>query len=150
MLVWDQQVVISIIPEGESMIKGLDHIAIAVKNIEETLAVYGPILGMKIQRTKVVEQQKVRISILKAGDTKIELLEPLSDESTVAKFLQNRGEGLHHIALEVSNIDDHLKDLKDKGMTLIDEKPRPGAEARKIAFIHPKSTKNVLIELVEH
>lgn len=150
MLVWDQQVVISIIPEGESMIKGLDHIAIAVKNIEETLAVYGPILGMKIQRTKVVEQQKVRISILKAGDTKIELLEPLSDESTVAKFLQNHGEGLHHIALEVSNIDDHLKDLKDKGMTLIDEKPRPGAEARKIAFIHPKSTKNVLIELVEH
>ncbi len=150
MLVWDQQVVISIIPEGESMIKGLDHIAIAVKNIEETLAVYGPILGMKIQRTKVVEQQKVRISILKAGDTKIELLEPLSDESTVAKFLQNRGEGLHHIALEVSNLDDHLKDLKDKGMTLIDEKPRPGAEARKIAFIHPKSTKNVLIELVEH
>jgi len=132
------------------MIKGLDHIAIAVRNIEETLAIYGPVLGMKIEHTKVVEQQKVRISILKAGDTKIELLEPLSSESTVAKFLQNRGEGLHHIALEVSNIDDQLKDLKDKGITLIDEKSRPGAEARKIAFIHPKSTKNVLIELVEH
>ena len=141
---------VSIISEGKSMIKGLDHIAIAVRNIEETLAIYGPVLGMKIEHTKVVEQQKVRISILKAGDTKIELLEPLSSESTVAKFLQNRGEGLHHIALEVSNIDDQLKDLKDKGITLIDEKSRPGAEARKIAFIHPKSTKNVLIELVEH
>ena len=150
MLVWDQQVLISIIPEGELMIRGLDHIAIAVRNIEETVAVYGPVLGMKIEHTKVVEQQKVRISILRAGDTKIELLEPLSDESAVAKFLQSHGEGLHHIALEVSSIDDHLKDLKDKGMTLIDEKPRPGAEAKKIAFIHPKSTKNVLIELVEH
>lgn len=132
------------------MINALDHIAIAVRNIEETVAIYGPVLGMKFESTKVVEQQKVRISILKAGDTKIELLEPLSDESAVAKFLQSRGEGLHHIALEVSNIDDHLRDLKDKGIALIDEKPRPGAEARKIAFIHPKSTKNVLIELVEH
>lgn len=132
------------------MIKGLDHIAIAVRNIEETLAIYGPVLGMKIEHTKVVEQQKVRVAILRAGDTKIELLEPLSSESAVAKFLQNRGEGLHHIALEVSDIENHLKDLKDKGITLIDEKPRPGAEARKIAFIHPKSTKNVLIELVEH
>jgi len=132
------------------MIKGLDHIAIAVRNIEETLAIYGPVLGMKIEHTKIVEQQKVRIAILRAGDTKIELLEPLSSESTVAKFLQNRGEGLHHIALEVSDIENHLKDLKSKGITLIDEKPRPGAEARKIAFIHPKSTKNVLIELAEH
>ena len=132
------------------MIKALDHIAIAVRNIEEAVAVYGPVLGMKIQHTKIIEQQKLRICILKAGDTKIELLEPLSSESTVAKFLQNHGEGLHHIALEVLNIDNHLRDLKDKGITLIDEKPRAGAEARKIAFIHPKSTKNVLIELVEH
>jgi len=132
------------------MIKGLDHVAIAVSNIEETLAIYGSVLGLKVEHVKVVEQQKVRIAILRAGDTKIELLEPLSAESTVAKFLQSRGEGIHHIALEVSNIEDNLKDLKDKGMTLIDEKPRPGAEARKIAFIHPKSTRNVLIELVEH
>jgi len=132
------------------MIKGLDHVAIAVSNIEETLAIYGPVLGLKIEHTKVVEQQKVRIAMLKAGDTKIELIEPLSSDSTVAKFLQNRGEGIHHIALEVSNIEDHLNSLKEKGMTLIDEKPRPGAEARKIAFIHPKSTRNALIELVEH
>ncbi len=132
------------------MIKGLDHIAIAVRNIEEALAIYGSVLGLRIGHTKVVEQQKVRIAILRAGDTKIELLEPLSNESAVAKFLQNRGEGLHHIALEVTDIEDHLKDLKDKGITLIDEKPRPGAEAKKIAFIHPKSTKNVLIELAEH
>jgi len=132
------------------MIKGLDHVAIAVSNIEETVAVYGPILGLKVEHIKVVDQQKVKIAILKAGDSKIELLEPTSTESTVAKFLQIRGEGIHHIALEVSGIEAHLKDLKDKGMTLIDEKPRPGAEARKIAFIHPRSTRNVLIELVEH
>lgn len=132
------------------MIKGLDHVAIAVSNIEETLAIYESVLGLKVEHVKVVETQKLRIAMLRAGDTKIELLEPLSSESTVAKFLQNRGEGIHHIALDVSDIEDHLKDLKDKGMMLIDEKPRPGAEARKIAFIHPKSTRNVLIELVEH
>jgi len=132
------------------MIKGLDHVAIAVNNLEETLAIYGPILGLKIEHTKSVEQQKIRIAMLKAGDTNIELIEPTSTDSTVAKFLQNRGEGIHHIAFEVSNIEDHLNSLKEKGMTLIDETPRPGAEAKKIAFIHPKSTRNALIELVEH
>ncbi|HKZ94127.1 MAG TPA: methylmalonyl-CoA epimerase [Candidatus Bathyarchaeia archaeon] len=132
------------------MIKGLDHIAIAVNKIEDALLVFERTFGLKLEKTKTVDQQKVKIAILRAGQTKIELLEPTDPESTVAKFLASRGEGIHHIALEVSDMENHLKALKDKGIDLIDDKPRLGAEARKIAFIHPKSTKNVLIELVEH
>lgn len=132
------------------MIKGLDHVAIAVPKIEQALHIYERTLGLKLKEIRLVEHQKVRIAILYAGNTKIELLEPINDESPVGKFLQTKGEGIHHIAVEVSNIEEHLKELKEKGVTLIDEKPRPGAEAKKIAFIHPKSTRNVLIELVEH
>jgi len=132
------------------MIKGLDHVAIAVNKIEDALQIFERNLGLRLEDTKTVEQQKVKIAILRAGETKIELLESTDPESSVAKFLANRGEGVHHIAIEVTDIEGHLKELKDKDIALIDEKPRPGAEARKIAFIHPKSTKGVLLELVEH
>ena len=132
------------------MIKGLDHVAIAVNRIEDALQIFERDLGLRLEDTKTVEQQKVKIAILRAGETKIELLEPTDPESSVAKFLATRGEGIHHIAIEVTDIEGHLKELKDKGLALIDEKPRPGAEARKIAFIHPKNTKGVLLELVEH
>jgi methylmalonyl-CoA epimerase len=132
------------------MIKGVDHVAIAVYRIEDALQIFERNLGLRLESTKTVEQQKVKIAILRAGETKIELLESTDPESSVAKFLANRGEGIHHIAFEVSDIEGHLKELKDKGLALIDEKPRPGAEARKIAFIHPKNTKGVLLELVEH
>ena len=132
------------------MIKGLDHVAIAVNKIEDALQIFERTMGLRLEHTKTVEQQKVKIAILRAGQTKIELLEPTDSESSVAKFLANRGEGIHHIAIEVSDIEGHLKELKDKGIALIDEKPRPGAEARKIAFVNPKSTKGVLLELVEH
>ncbi len=132
------------------MIKGLDHIAIAVNKIEEAIPIFEQKLGMKLEKTKTVEQQKVKIAILRVGQAKIELLEPTDPSSTIAKFIASRGEGLHHIALEVSDIESELKSLKDGGTDLIDTQPRPGAEARRIAFIHPKSTKNVLIELVEH
>jgi len=131
------------------MIKGLDHIAIAVNKIDEALEIFERQLGLKLEKTRVVEEHKLKIAILRVGDTKIELVEPTDAESTVAKFLQKRGEGIHHIALEVSDIESHLKELKEKGIALIDEKPRLGAIARKIAFLHPKSTKSVLIELVE-
>ena len=132
------------------MIKGLDHVAIAVNKIEDALQIFERNLGLRLEDTKTVEQQKVKIAILRAGETKIELLESTDPESSVAKFLANRGEGVHHIAIEVTDIEGHLKELKDKDIALIDEKPRPGAEARKIAFINPKSTKGVLLELVEH
>jgi len=131
------------------MIRGVDHVAIAVNKLDEALEIYQRQLGLKLEKIRVVEQQKVKAALLRAGDTKIELLEPTDAESTVAKFLEKRGEGIQHIALLVSNIETHLKELKEKGIALIDEKPRTGVEGGKIAFIHPKSTKNVLIELVE-
>ncbi len=132
------------------MIKGLDHVAVAVNRIEDALQIFEHTLGLKLEGVKTVEQQKVKIAMLRAGLGKIELLEPTNPEGSVAKFLAARGEGIHHIAIEVSDIEGHLKELKDKGIALIDEKPRPGAEARKIAFVNPKSTKGVLLELVEH
>jgi len=132
------------------MIKGLDHVAIAVNRIEDALQIFEHNLGFKLEGVKTVEQQMVKIAMLRAGATKIELLESTNPESSVAKFLANKGEGIHHIAIEVSDIEGYLKEWKDKGIALIDEKPRPGAEARKIAFINPKSTKGVLLELVEH
>jgi len=131
------------------MIRGVDHVAIAVNKIDEALEIYERMLGLKLERVSVVEQQRVKVALLRAGDTKIELLEPTDAESTVAKFLEKRGEGIHHIALLVSDIESHLKELKAKGIALIDEKPKTGAEGGKTAFLHPKSTKNVLIELVE-
>lgn len=136
--------------EEKHMIKGLDHVAIAVNKIEDALQIFEQTLGLKLEHIKTVEEQRVRIAILRVGQTKIELLEPTDTESTIAKFLTTRGEGLHHLALEVSDIEAELRTLKEKGFALIDNKPRPGAEAKKIAFIHPKSTKNVLVEFVEH
>jgi len=131
------------------MIKGLDHLAIAVNNLDEALEIYERMLGWKLEKIQVVEQQRVKAALLRVGHTKIELLEPTDPESAVAKFLEKRGEGIHHIALSVSDIESHLKELKEKGIALIDEKPRIGMEDRKIAFLHPKSLRNVLIELVE-
>jgi methylmalonyl-CoA/ethylmalonyl-CoA epimerase len=131
------------------MIKGLDHVAIAVNNLDEAVEVFARQLGLRLEKTKVVEEQKVKAALLFVGETKIELLEPTDKESTVAKFLEKRGEGVHHIALTVSDIEGHLAELKQKGIALINEKPRMGMEGGKIAFIHPKSTRNVLIELVE-
>jgi len=132
------------------MIRSLDHVAIAVNKIEDALQIFENTLGLKLEGVKNVESQKVKIAMLRAGPGKIELLESTSPESSVAKFLAARGEGIHHIAIEVSDIEGHLRELKAKGVVLIDEKPRPGAEAKKIAFVSPKSTKGVLLELVEH
>jgi methylmalonyl-CoA/ethylmalonyl-CoA epimerase len=131
------------------MIVGLDHIAIAVNQLEEALKIYQKALGLKLERIALVKEQKVKVALLKAGETKIELLEPTTKESTVAKFIGKKGEGIHHIALKVTNIEDFLKQLKEKGIVLVDEKPRIGAEGGKIAFLHPKSLKNVLIEICQ-
>jgi len=139
----------SLIDNGENMIVGLDHVAIAVSKLDEALHIYEKILGLKLEKITVVEDQKVRLAFLSAGETKIELLEPTVPESTVARFIEKRGEGIHHIALQVTNIEEALKRLKEKGIALVDERPRVGAEGGKIAFLHPKSLKNVLIELCE-
>lgn len=131
------------------MFVGLDHVGVAVKNLEEALKVYRDILGFKLEGIHTLTERKVRIALLSTGsESKVELLEPIGNDSPVAKFLENRGEGIHHIAVKVDNIEAALEDFKQKGVTLIDEKPRIGAEGKKVAFIHPKSTMGVLLELV--
>jgi methylmalonyl-CoA/ethylmalonyl-CoA epimerase len=131
------------------MLVGMDHVGVAVKNLDEAISIYRDILGLKLEGTHVLTERKVRVAFFSSGnETRIELLEPTDSESTIAKFLEKRGEGIHHIAIKVKNIEDTLKELKGKGLTLIDDKPRMGVNGAKIAFIHPKSTNNVLIELV--
>jgi methylmalonyl-CoA/ethylmalonyl-CoA epimerase len=131
------------------MITGLDHIGIAVNNLNEALGIYEKTLGLKLVKIKTVQEQGVKVALLLAGETKVELLEPINEESSVAKFIVKKGEGIHHIAFTVEDIENSLKEAKQKGIVLIDEKPRIGFEGHKIAFLHPKSTKNVLIEFCE-
>ncbi len=128
----------------------IEHIGIAVRNIEEQLPYYEEILGLKCYNIEVVEDQKVKTAFFKVGDTKIELLEPTSPESTIAKFIESRGEGVHHIAFATKSVKDALKKAEDKGVQLIDKEPRKGAEGLNIAFLHPRSTGRVLTELCEH
>ena len=130
------------------MVAKIDHIGIAVNNIEEAVKLYTDVLGLKVSGTETVEEQKVKTAIIPVGESKIELLESTSPEGTIAKFIEKRGEGIHHLALGVSNIEEALETLKEKGIPLIDEKPRKGVENTRIAFLHPKGTK-ILLELVE-
>jgi methylmalonyl-CoA epimerase len=130
------------------MIKKIDHIAIVVRSIEEALRVYEGALSLELDNVKEVPEQAVRIALLPVGESEIELAEPLTTDSGIAKFLEKRGEGLHHICLEVDDIEAALHDLAAKGIRLIDEQPRQGAHGR-VAFLHPKSTHGVLIELIE-
>ena len=130
------------------MIKKINHVGIAVKSIEEAVKLYTDALGLKVQDIEVVEDQKVKTAIIPVGESKIELLESTDPEGIITKYIEKRGEGLHHLALEVSNIKDTLEILAKQGIPLIDEKPRSGVENTKIAFLHPKGTK-VLLELVE-
>lgn len=127
----------------------LNHIAIAVKSIKDSLKIWQELLGLKLLATEEVSEQRVKVAILEIGETHIELLEPISSDSPVAKFIEKRGEGLHHIAINVEDIEAELKKLKKAGIKMIDEKPRIGAMGKKIAFIHPQSTGGVLVELVE-
>ena len=129
-------------------IKRIDHIAIVVENLDKALGVYRDALGMTVTAIKEMPEQDVKMAFLPSGDSEIELLEPLSTESGIAKYLAKRGEGLHHICLEVDDIAATLAELKAKGAQLIDETPRRGAYG-KIAFIHPKGAHGVLVELVE-
>ena len=128
----------------------IEHIGIAVKNIEEQLPYYEGILGLKCYNIETVEDQKVKTAFFMIGQTKIELLEPTSEESTIAKFIEKRGEGIHHIAFATKNLSEALQEVEAKGVRLIDAKPRAGAEGLNIAFLHPKSTGSVLTELCEH
>ena len=132
------------------MFVGVDHVGVAVKNLDEAIGVYRDVLGFKLEGVHVLTERKVKVAFFSTGgETHIELLEPLGSDSPVAKFLESRGEGIHHVAVRVNDIESVLTELKNKGVTLIDDKPKAGAEGAKIAFVHPKSTKDVLLELVE-
>ncbi len=127
----------------------IEHIGIAVKNLQEAIAFYESVLGFTCYAIEEVAEQKVRTAFFKVGDTKIELLESTDPEGPVGKFLENKGEGVHHIAFAVEGLAVALPALEEKGIRLIDKTPRKGAEGLNIAFLHPKSTFGVLTELCE-
>lgn len=131
------------------MIKKIDHIAIAVKDLDEEIKKYRDILGLEFHGTEVVEDQKVEAAFFSVGGVHIELTAPISEDSPVAKFLAKRGSGIHHISFEVENIEAQIKDFTEKNVRMIDREPKKGAENAKIAFAHPKSFSGVLIELKE-
>ena len=131
-------------------ISHIEHLGIAVKSIEEALPYYEKILGLTCYNIETVADQKVRTAFLKCGDTKIELLEPTDETSTMAKFIENRGTGVHHVAFAVEDgVANALSEAENAGIRLIDKAPRKGAESLNIAFLHPKSTMGVLTELCE-
>lgn len=126
------------------------HIGIAVKSIEETLPFYTEQLGLTLLGMEEVQSEQVKVAFLEIGESRIELLEPLSAESPIAKFMEKRGEGIHHIALDVDNVEQRLERLKENGIPLIHEKPKAGAHNAQIAFLHPKAAKGVLVELCQY
>ena len=130
-------------------IKHIDHIGIAVKSIEEGKRFFADILGLKLEKTEVIEEQKVKTGFFPIADSELELLESTQPDGPVAKFIEARGQGVQHIAFRVENLDEALAELKEKGVRLIDQEPRKGAGGARIAFIHPKETSGVLVELCE-
>ncbi|MHC6180753.1 methylmalonyl-CoA epimerase [Clostridium sp. JNZ X4-2] len=130
-------------------LKKIDHVGIAVKSIEESLKFYEGVLGLKCSGTEEVKSQKVITAFIPLGESELELLEPTSDDSPIAKFIEKNREGIQHIAVRVDDVEASLEELKKQGIRLIDEKPRDGAGGAKIAFVHPKSTKGVLLELCQ-
>jgi methylmalonyl-CoA/ethylmalonyl-CoA epimerase len=128
----------------------VDHIGIATHQLDDALAIWRDALGLQVESTEEVAEQGVRIAMLAAGETHIELLEPLSETSPVGKFLEKRGPGIHHVAIRVKDIRASLASLKGKGARLIDETPRTGAGGCLVAFVHPASANGVLLELVQH
>ena len=131
------------------MVSKIDHIGIAVSDLEESIRFYEDVLGLEVEGEEVVEEQKVKVAFLPIGDTEVELLEATTPDSPIAKFIEKRGQGVQHIAFKVDNIEEALEMMREKGIRLIDEKPRYGAGGARIAFLHPKSTNGVLIELCE-
>jgi len=128
----------------------LDHIGLATNKVEDGLALWRDVLGLEVDATEEIAEQGVRVAMLAIGDTHVELLEPLSPESPVGKFLSKRGPGIHHIAVEVKDIHASLAEFKKRGARLIDETPRVGARGCLVAFIHPATTNGILLELVQH
>ncbi|WP_442594747.1 methylmalonyl-CoA epimerase [Neobacillus sp. D3-1R] len=131
------------------MVKKIDHIGIAVRSLENTLPFYTEVLNLPLLGMEEVDSEKVRVAFLKIGESKLELLEPTSEESPIAQFLEKRGEGLHHVALSVDSIEDRIEEIKNKGIRMINDIPKKGAGGAMVAFMHPKSTSGVLFEYCE-
>ena len=127
----------------------LDHVGIAVGSIEEALRTYGQGLGFELHEIVMIEEQKVRVAVLPAGESRIELLEPTAPDSPIQRFLEKRGEGVHHLCFQVEDIPEKVEELRAATLEVIPMSSQTGLEGRKIAFLHPKSTHGVLIELVE-
>ncbi len=128
----------------------IEHIGIAVKNLAESIRFYEDVLGLKCYAVEEVEDQKVRTAFFMIGQTKIELLESTEPSGPIGKFIEKKGEGIHHLAFKVTGLEKVLAEVEAKGIQLIDKKPRIGAENLSIAFLHPKSTNGVLTELCEN
>ncbi|MDQ0156465.1 methylmalonyl-CoA epimerase [Robertmurraya andreesenii] len=131
------------------MIKKVDHIGIAVRSLEESLPFYTEVLGLKLQGIEEVESEKVKVAFIQIGETKLELLEPTSADSAIAMHIDKRGEGIHHIALGVDSIEARIAEMKEKGINMINDQAKIGAGGALVAFMHPKSTGKVLMELCE-
>jgi methylmalonyl-CoA/ethylmalonyl-CoA epimerase len=129
------------------MLQQIDHIGIAVQNLDETVAFYRQVMGLEVSATETLDGMK--IAFLRIGDSELELLEDLTPDGAIARHIAKRGEGLQHVAYRVDNIEQALAEMRAKGLKLIDEQPRPGARNARVAFLHPKSTRGVLIEFVE-
>jgi len=129
--------------------KQIEHIGIAVRNLDESVRFYTELLGLELLGYETVESEKVRVAFLQIGETRFELLEATSPDSAIAQFIEKKGEGIHHIALQVDNSVERLAFLKEKGVRLINEVPKKGAHGNLVAFLHPKSTNGVLLELCQ-
>tara|TARA_B000000460_G_C21498702_1_gene385255 strand:- start:24 stop:482 length:459 start_codon:yes stop_codon:yes gene_type:complete len=135
-------------PESICTAKSINHVCIAVGNIVESLKLYVKLFGIPLPKIETISDQKVKATMIKLGNSSLEFIEPIDNDSGVAKFIRNKGEGIHHICFEVENIQKSIKQLQNAEVKLIDTQPRQGLEGM-IAFIHPKSTGNVLVELIE-
>ena len=130
-------------------IENISHVAIAVRDLEAQIAIYRDVLGLELVSLEQVDDQGVKAAMFQCGQVRIELLEPLGDDTPVGRFIEKRGEGIHHIAYRVQDLEGTLGELSERGLRLIDTAPRPGAHGAQIAFVHPKSTGGVLTEFCQ-
>lgn len=137
------------IKKGVGILTMIDHIGIAVKNLDDTIPYYTDILGLKLLHIEEVESEAVRVAFIDAGNVKIELLEPMSIESAIHSFIEKKGEGIHHIAFGVVGIESRMNELRTKGIRILNEQPKVGAGGAQVAFLHPKSSYGVLYELCD-
>lgn len=132
-----------------AILKKVDHIGIAVKNLDETIPYYTETLGLSVLKIEEVVSESVRVAFIDAGNVKLELLEPMSTQSAIHSFIEKKGEGIHHIAFGVEGIEERMKELREKGIRVLNEQPKIGAGGAQVAFLHPKSSFGVLYELCD-